>query len=239
MKLNYKRTLLVGFAFFLILAFWQAYDTIVPKILTDKFGLSQTWSGAIMALDNVFALFLLPLFGAISDKSRSKYGRRTPFIVIGTILSAALLITLAFTDRAQLKQLEAVQGTEGTAYTEALETIWDANPNVSVDDDESVLAMTKPLQETITREEFLSIPFTVTDENGEKITNPAYTNIVVLARQAYAAKVTAANPLPLVLFMIVLFLCVPGLAGSVGVLVPVGVLIALGAGRLMYKKGWL
>ena len=41
MKLNYKRTLFVGFAFFLICAFWQAYDTIVPKILTDRFGISH------------------------------------------------------------------------------------------------------------------------------------------------------------------------------------------------------
>ena len=57
-KLNYKRTLLVGFAFFLIIAFWQAYDSIIPKILTDKFGLSQTWSGAIMALDNLLAVVL-------------------------------------------------------------------------------------------------------------------------------------------------------------------------------------
>ena len=56
MKLNYKRTIFVGFAFFLITAFWQAYDTIIPKILTDKFGLAQTLSGAIMALDNIFAL---------------------------------------------------------------------------------------------------------------------------------------------------------------------------------------
>ena len=60
MKLNYKRTILVGFAFFLICAFWQAYDNTIPLILTNKFGMSQTWSGAIMALDNILALFLLP-----------------------------------------------------------------------------------------------------------------------------------------------------------------------------------
>ena len=75
MKLNYRRTLFVGFAFFLICAFWQAYDTIIPKILTDKFGMSQANSGIIMALDNVLALFMLPLFGAISDKCRSRLGR--------------------------------------------------------------------------------------------------------------------------------------------------------------------
>ena len=68
MKLNYKRTILVGFAFFLICAFWQAYDNIVPKILTERFGISQTASGFIMALDNILALFMLPLFGVISDK---------------------------------------------------------------------------------------------------------------------------------------------------------------------------
>ena len=68
MKLSYKRTIFVGFAFFLICAFWQAYDTRVPKILTDKFGMNQTLSGAIMALDNVLALFMLPLFGSLSDK---------------------------------------------------------------------------------------------------------------------------------------------------------------------------
>ena len=45
MKLNYKRTILVGFAFFLICAFWQAYDNTIPLILTNKFGMSQTWSG--------------------------------------------------------------------------------------------------------------------------------------------------------------------------------------------------
>ena len=68
MKLNYKRTLLVGFAFFLICAFWQAYETIIPLMLTNKFGLDQTWSGFIMSLDNILALFMLPLFGALSDK---------------------------------------------------------------------------------------------------------------------------------------------------------------------------
>ena len=67
MKLNYKRTILVGFAFFLIMAFWQAYDNLIPLTLTNKFGMSQAWSGVIMALDNILAVVLLPLFGAMSD----------------------------------------------------------------------------------------------------------------------------------------------------------------------------
>ena len=98
MKLNYKRTIFVGFAFFLICSFWQAYDNTIPLILTNKFGMSQAWSGVIMALDNVLALFMLPLFGAISDKHRGKRGRRTPFIVVGTLIAAVMLIALSFVD---------------------------------------------------------------------------------------------------------------------------------------------
>ena len=130
MKLNYKRTLLVGFAFFLISAFWQAYDTIVPKIMTDKFGLAQSISGAVMALDNIFALFLLPFFGALSDRVMTKRGRRTPFILMGTLIAAVLLVSLSFPDSAQLKNLDGVTATEGAAYEEALGTLWDADLSV-------------------------------------------------------------------------------------------------------------
>ena len=85
MKLNYKRTILVGFAFFLICAFWQVYDVTIAMTLTSKFGMSQTASGIVMALDNILALFMLPLFGGISDRHQGKHGRRTPFIRTGTI----------------------------------------------------------------------------------------------------------------------------------------------------------
>lgn len=115
MKLNYKRTVMVGFAFFLICSFWQAYDNTVPLILTNKFGMSQTWSGVIMALDNVLALFLLPLFGHISDKCTSRHGRRTPFIVIGTLIAAVALVCLSFVDNAQLKNLQDVSAIDDPA----------------------------------------------------------------------------------------------------------------------------
>ena len=76
MKLNYKRTILVGMAFFLITAFWQAYDAIIPLILTNHFGLPQSVSGTIMSFDNILAVFMLPLFGALSDKITTRYGKR-------------------------------------------------------------------------------------------------------------------------------------------------------------------
>lgn len=102
MKLNYKRTIFVGFAFFLITAFWQAYDAIIPLMLTNHFGLPQLASGAVMSLDNILAVFMLPLFGALSDKVCSRYGKRTPFIFIGTIAAVIAFIALSFIDNIQL-----------------------------------------------------------------------------------------------------------------------------------------
>ena len=80
MKLDHRRTILVGLAFLSICAFWQMYDSVIPKILTETFHLNETLSGAIMALDNILALFLLPLFGALSDRTSTKIGRRMPFL---------------------------------------------------------------------------------------------------------------------------------------------------------------
>lgn len=105
MKLNYKRTVLVGMAFFLISAFWQAYDAIVPLILTNHFGLPQTASGAVMSIDNVLAVFLLPIFGAISDKVHTKRGRRTPFILVGSIVAIIAFVALTFVDNYQLARV--------------------------------------------------------------------------------------------------------------------------------------
>lgn len=130
MKLNYKRTILVGMAFFLILAFWQAYDAIIPLILTNHFGLSQMASGAVMSIDNVLAVFMLPLFGALSDRSKSKHGKRTPFIFVGTIIAIAFFIVLTLIDNYQLAKVIGVgipdmsQGVmSDDAYAEFIRTL--------------------------------------------------------------------------------------------------------------------
>ncbi len=122
MKLNYKRTILVGMAFFLITAFWQAYDAIIPLILTNHFGLPQTASGAIMSIDNVLAVFMLPLFGALSDKVNTKFGKRTPFIFFGTIAAVIAFVALTFIDNYQLAEVVAAgipQIQQGTMTDEA------------------------------------------------------------------------------------------------------------------------
>ena len=99
MKLNYRRTFLIGLAFLSISAFWQMYDNIIPLILQGTFGLGETITGAIMAADNVLALFLLPIFGSISDKVDTRMGKRMPFIVVGTALAVFFLMMLPVADK--------------------------------------------------------------------------------------------------------------------------------------------
>ena len=98
MKLNNRRTVLIGFAFLSICAFWQLYDTVIPLILRDTFRIGDARAGQIMALDNVLALFLLPWFGRLSDRCNSRMGRRMPFIVFGTIAAVALMLALTAMD---------------------------------------------------------------------------------------------------------------------------------------------
>ena len=108
LKLNHKRTALIGFAFFGILLLWQVYDSWCPTFLTDIFArniydmtsaelkasdpariLNVQWIvGIIMACDNLAALILLPIFGNLSDHTHTRIGKRMPFILVGTFVSA-------------------------------------------------------------------------------------------------------------------------------------------------------
>ena len=224
MKLNYKRTIFVGFAFFLICAFWQAYDNTIPLILTNKFGLSQTASGAVMALDNVLALFLLPLFGAISDRCHSKRGKRTPFILIGTIAAAVIFVGLSFADGAQLKNLSTVSQIDDPA---AMQVIYTQESEAELQTPDGTAYRLSAL---FTEEEFVTIPsqlvatdgmietadgtpyaladrFTEAERtdidkhnDGKAFTNPHYTDYVVPARLAYAWNQTAADPTALIVY---------------------------------------
>ena len=236
MKLNYKRTIFVGFAFFLICAFWQAYDNTIPLILTNKFGLSQTASGGVMALDNVLALFLLPLFGAISDRCHSRLGRRTPFILIGTLAAAVIFVGLSFADAAQLKNLSAVSQIDEPA---AMQTLYaqEADAVLKTPDGTDYR-----LSDLFSEEEFCAIPsqLTVTDgevrtpdgaayalsdrfteaeradiakhADGKAFTNPHYTDYVVPARQAYAWNQTAEHPTALIVFIALLLMVLLSMA---------------------------
>lgn len=236
MKLNYKRTIFVGFAFFLISAFWQAYDNTIPLILTNKFGLSQTASGVIMALDNVLALFMLPIFGALSDRRNSKMGKRTPFILVGTLIAATAFVGLSFVDNMQLKNIADITSIDDPA---ALEIIYDSQASAELKTPDGSVFV---LEEEFTKEEFCSISsqLLVTDgevlradeeeylladrfndkewedvnkhADGKAFTNPHYTDYVVPARQANAWQTTAESPATLIFFILLLLVALVSMA---------------------------
>ena len=95
MKLNYKRTFLIGLAFMSLSSFWTFYDQSVPYLLKYVFGKEEVLTNCIMAIDNVLALFMLPLFGALSDRVDGPMGRRTPFVLFGTIAAVICLLGMA------------------------------------------------------------------------------------------------------------------------------------------------
>jgi len=99
MKLNNRKTILVGLAFMSICAFWQVYDNLVPYILKDTFELQDGIIGIVMALDNVLALFMLPLFGKLSDKTKTRIGKRMPYIVFGTIVAVICVLIMPYAER--------------------------------------------------------------------------------------------------------------------------------------------
>ena len=113
MTLNVKRTLVVGFAFMGIMCFWEVYDYIMPLILNRVFGLNATQYGLVMGIDNLLAIFLLPFFGHLSDKyTKAKYGRRTTFIVIGTLLAVVFMVVMIIIENVQFEKIMAASITE-------------------------------------------------------------------------------------------------------------------------------
>ncbi len=234
MKLNYKKVIFVGFAFFLITAFWQAYDSIVPMMLVNKFGLNQTLSGIIMAFDNILALVLLPVFGAISDKTNTKYGKRTPYIFVGTILAIIAFMGLTFCDNMQLNNVYSNQ-----SESQFFEMVWEQGDTISISNkeytdgqdkeytlNEYVARLTKnksyasltDVEKEEVKQSFIALAeqydktyiyvdgeYTLTDASVEDSKN-IYSNIITPFKSAYAWTVTVQNPLPLVMFVVVLLI---------------------------------
>ena len=201
MKLNYKRTICVGFAFFLICAFWQAYDNIIPKILTDKFGMAQGWSGVVMALDNVLALFMLPIFGALSDKCKSRFGKRTPYIVIGTIVAVVAFVGLSFIDGAQLNKIgDAAKMDEAGVHAVYADSEI-INGKLKTHEGEEYVLSEKYSEAEM--KEIVNVALHG-DKEASKQALSEWDEYFVPARQAVAAKTTAAHRGVLVLFMAVL-----------------------------------
>lgn len=94
MKFKFGRTILVGLAFFSISAFWQLYDHVVPLMLKYTFYLDEALAGFVMSIDNILALFLLPIFGSLSDRTKTRWGRRMPYIVLGSLGACASMMLI-------------------------------------------------------------------------------------------------------------------------------------------------
>ena len=190
MKLNYKRTILVGFAFFLISAFWQAYDAIVPLALNYQYGLPHTISGVVMSLDNVLAVFMLPVFGALSDKVMTRFGKRTPFVVIGTVAAVLSFIALTFVNGIQLNAL-AESGIVD-AYNNALSTFNGAKESLK-----------KSFADGLITREAMDLGITEAET--------AF-NAIKEALQAQALEITMGNIWPLIGFLAVLLVVLVSMA---------------------------
>ena len=190
MKLNYKRTILVGFAFFLISAFWQAYDAIVPLIMTNHYGLPQFISGIVMATDNILAVFMLPIFGAISDKVMTRRGKRSPFILVGTVVAICAFLGLLLVNNVQINAIEkeGIVDAYNTSYAEyerTVEILEEQYEDGLIDKDQK--------------------------KDGIKAANEKLTDsIPPLIEQA--KNVTTANALPLIGFMAVLLIVLIAMA---------------------------
>lgn len=232
MKLNYPKTIKVGLAFAIIMVFWSAYDFVVPLLLDNTYGLSDSLRGLVMGLDNLLSLFLLPIFGKISDKSNSKWGRRTPFIVIGTIAAVVLMIFVPISSNKQLEkgialreEIEQIKVDENFSYTDHKGVVYDREGLYTMLYEEGKSNSNYCDHEYLkkngidTLQEYLEVakkPFT-TNDDGEQVVNEDYKNLVQVGIDTYSKaqineKFTKADPTSLIIYMIILFFVLVAMA---------------------------
>ena len=232
MKLNYPKTIKVGLAFAIIMVFWTAYDFVVPLLLDNTFGLSNSLRGLVMGLDNLLSLFLLPIFGKISDKSNSKWGRRTPFIVIGTIASVVLMIFVPISSNKQLEkgialreEIEQVKVDENFSYTDHQGVVYDKDGFYTMLYEEGKTNSDYCDHEYLKKngidslEKYLEVcnkPFVI-NEDGEEVVNEDYKNFVQAGIDNYGKfqineKFTKEDPTALIVYMVILFFVLVAMA---------------------------
>lgn len=168
LKLDYPQTFKVGFAFAIIMLFWTAYDFVVPLLLEHAYGLPSWARGLIMGLDNLLSLFMLPLFGKLSDNAKGKlvkkWGRRTPFIVIGTVCAVVLMV---FVPVATLKQQAKAQDLTASieaklnddTFMQPLLEDWYDNAVAGKEGSANYCDLTYLNNNKVTREDFVSIRY--------------------------------------------------------------------------------
>lgn len=224
MKLNVKNTIYIGLIFFIISLFWQSYDLLIARTLIDKFGLNQTWSGVVMAFDNIMAVILLPLFGALSDKSNSKRGRRTPYIIVGTVVAAFAFMALSYTDNKQtikISQTDIIESHYDVAFNPAADTRDPAHWQmvITIMENERVQAQTSgdiSMSKFRMWEEKIKDPMTaIIDDAGNALDNRELSLIrdlyyTYLSERAW--ELTSTDTLNLFIFGITLFVALVAMA---------------------------
>lgn len=167
LKLNYPKTFKVGLAFAGICLFWNAYDFVIPLLLEHAYGLPNALRGLILGLDNLLSLFMLPLFGRLSDNAHGrlvkKFGRRTPFIVIGTLCAVALMVFVPVVTLNQQKAADAEAARiesylNDDAWMESHLTEWYDNA-VSGEGNSYEVDLEYISRDGLTREDFIAIRY--------------------------------------------------------------------------------
>ena len=224
MKLNYRNTFYVGLIFFIISLFWQTYDMMIARTMIDKFGLNQTWSGIVMAVDNVMAVILLPLFGALSDKSNSKKGRRTPYIIVGTVLSAVAFMALSYADYVQTLKIQATDVVEyhyDVAFGDDVDSSERNHWYIVIDhmEEERIDAYNQGLisgRKLSDWEETIKDPMiTILDSNGDVLNNRDHSIVKDLYYKYLSERaweVTSSDPTNLIIFASILFISLVSMA---------------------------
>ncbi len=168
LKLDYQQTFKVGFAFAIIMLFWTAYDFVVPLLLEHAYGLPSWARGIIMGLDNLLSLFMLPLFGKLSDNAHGKlvkkWGRRTPFIVIGTICAVVLMVfvpvaTLKQQAKAEELTTQIESQLDNDAFMQPILEEWYDNAVAGKEGSANYCDLTYLNNNKVTREDFVSFRY--------------------------------------------------------------------------------
>lgn len=180
LKLDYPQTFKVGFAFAIIMLFWTAYDFVVPLLLEHAYGLPSWARGIIMGLDNLLSLFMLPLFGKLSDNAHGKlvkkWGRRTPFIVIGTVCAVVLMVfvpvaTLKQQAKAQELTTQIESQLNDDSFMQPLLEEWYDNAVAGKEGSANYCDLTYLNNNKVTRDQFVSLRFDSKMESKKAILN--------------------------------------------------------------------
>lgn len=209
------------------MVFWTMYDYVVPLLLENTFGLSNSMRGLIMGLDNLLSLFMLPLFGKISDKAVTKYGKRTPFIFLGTLAAVVLMVFVPVSSLTQLNKATSLR--DEIIHTERVDYVYTDSKNVQFNAEQLYsMLYDKGIENSDycdhqylktnninSKEAYLKIA--LSGRVGDGIITTEYNKFVQSGIDNYASdevqeKITKHNPATIAIYMVILFFVLVAMA---------------------------